>query len=1413
MEEILNQYCKQDNPGLLLLSMPTGFGKTYNVLNFIYFNYKEFAKQKRKILFITNLKKNLPIDELKKRFIANRNEEDFEKYVLFIDSNFEPVIKNLLNLDQQIPDKFKNKIYLQLKKYIEMLQHEQLPSDFKENIKTDIRKNIEPAFRDIIKKTLSENFKTKKARLSAIKNNQDYQWIGKLYPAVFTDDKTILFLSIDKFVAQNTTLIEPSYYFSERFINKSLIFIDEFDTTKETVLKNIIQSGLRNRVDLIDLFLNIHNHLMQSECPEVLLQESKWRKQQSSAKNWLSLREQIESLREKANYIFKKYQLQHICKSHDNFSTKERNFLFYDYKFHNVLDRNQRVEIIGDINSRTNWINAFNIKDKKTGIDIQELLSTITGYLSYFQTGIKYLANNYRHLKEEDKGGQETFPFKLAIQTVLNNFHLKDVEFLTRKILEDDLPYGLQPYQGTIQNQTFYDRGFRYYDIVDSDEHDTLSKIYMFNFSRTPESFLAGVCSKALVVGISATAGLYTNIGNYDLKYLKSRLGDSFIRIKDDALVKLKNAYNEATQGYNKVSIKTKFIGTDIQKEAIKQLEDLFNDREIAQDLWNTLRHTITNDDEESIEFSFCRYVRALTAWKYFLDNPDCHAFLCLFSKLPKPSDPKFDLHILHKYAGFLLDSHQNTIEDSVADTFFVLSSNNFEVNKEKLLNELKDNKRRFIISAYQTIGVGQNLQFPVPSGLEPIHINSLPKHSNMDINGIYLDNPRNILVNIFGNNINDDEFIKYIFQLEFIRENGDFSLNQFKSKLDEAFHRYIGRYKPRRKAEDFTNPYNTNSYSRYLNKIIIQALGRICRTNMKAPKIHILADASIRKHLIGFSLPEDVIPIREYTALLESAGESTNQSEDLIEAQNCASHKSNQTAVYIRRQLSTPWTKQSVKKWQELREQVLYQPSIVKESECNINWNNIYLHLPKPADSYYFSHENDYDDIEVFFSDDYGKREVKEVSEQTARLKELMKIDGQAINIVDRVNDEDSTNLVITLKEFLLPYITNEKLITVGKRDKESTLNFRIIHDAEFYEKSGQKDEYLPSTDKFQRQHLTIESTKNVSKPIVKTIIKEQLIKRDISSRTLNLFDWAKLQLKGIWTFAAWDEDTDHVIFMEIQSNGNFEFYEIDGQDVLFNWQKFEKYRKFMTEDSSGDKIETLEGLVISDAGDINQIFITDEISIPDLSKIEAILKEVETELPEDKQSGDELANIVEEFLQEVSELDVEKFKSFSSELIKISNQPISKRDFKHLIAQYLGTTKKVGDKNIDVSSTSEAIRFRDYLLDKHEIRLKFPQDNQSKEDLFDASLNIKYFGETEKEAYYLVGDRRDNVQFHFKDACHLRKIVAVNDPNAVNGSKLIFRQLLETMDVDFVRTGQSTVIPFPFKYIREYKKFGDIK
>ena len=75
MKEILEQRCLgKDTTGLLLLSMPTGFGKTHNVLDFIYDNYRDFAEQKRKIFFITILKNNLPYIKLKDRFATDNAE-------------------------------------------------------------------------------------------------------------------------------------------------------------------------------------------------------------------------------------------------------------------------------------------------------------------------------------------------------------------------------------------------------------------------------------------------------------------------------------------------------------------------------------------------------------------------------------------------------------------------------------------------------------------------------------------------------------------------------------------------------------------------------------------------------------------------------------------------------------------------------------------------------------------------------------------------------------------------------------------------------------------------------------------------------------------------------------------------------------------------------------------------------------------------------------------------------------------------------------------------------------------------------------------------------------------------------------------------------------------------------------------
>lgn len=81
--------------------------------------------------------------------------------------------------------------------------------------KENLQDKYEKQFRAIIEEELNydENGtkRTKADKLNLINNDQNYQWIKKLYPAVSTDEKKIIFMSIDKFLVKNSTLIEPSY--------------------------------------------------------------------------------------------------------------------------------------------------------------------------------------------------------------------------------------------------------------------------------------------------------------------------------------------------------------------------------------------------------------------------------------------------------------------------------------------------------------------------------------------------------------------------------------------------------------------------------------------------------------------------------------------------------------------------------------------------------------------------------------------------------------------------------------------------------------------------------------------------------------------------------------------------------------------------------------------------------------------------------------------------------------------------------------------------------------------------------------------------------------------------------------------------------------------------------------------------
>nr|MDE6425142.1 DEAD/DEAH box helicase family protein [Ruminococcus sp.] len=217
MYNIIKKYCENENTnGLFLIDMPTGFGKTYSVLKYISDACNEEKNAKRKYFFITPLKKNLPVNELKKFFDETLKTKNFSEKVLVIKSNVEMVMENYPKIVDSIPDdikktpeyeKLSSKLFF-LKKY----SHNSQMREIYEESEYNFRIKIEPAFRKMLMKKLSGEFrKNKKSKLYAVKTDKKWQWLGKLYPTVFTDDYQIYFMSMDKFITRNSTIVEPSY--------------------------------------------------------------------------------------------------------------------------------------------------------------------------------------------------------------------------------------------------------------------------------------------------------------------------------------------------------------------------------------------------------------------------------------------------------------------------------------------------------------------------------------------------------------------------------------------------------------------------------------------------------------------------------------------------------------------------------------------------------------------------------------------------------------------------------------------------------------------------------------------------------------------------------------------------------------------------------------------------------------------------------------------------------------------------------------------------------------------------------------------------------------------------------------------------------------------------------------------------
>lgn len=207
------------------------------------------------------------------------------------------------------------------------------------------------------------------------------------------------------------------------------------------------------------------------------------------------------------------------------------------------------------------------------------------------------------------------------------------------------------------------------------------------------------------------------------------------------------------------------------------------------------------------------------------------------------------------------------------------------------------------------------------------------------------------------------------------------------------------------------------------------------------------------------------------------------------------------------------------------------------------------------------------------------------------------------------------------------------------------------------------------------------------------------------------------------------------------------------------------------------------VEGLMYSDIDNIHAILLTREKTLPNISALMNTLMETDAK---ERVSKKLLLEAIDDF---------EKDNIDSRECIS---------EWKNKVAAETEMITKKAMKKILNMRTGIASKFNRFLHEKYGVWI----DGELRKGEFEATyqignlLNIKYeYNEKDyldgRTFVYYVGAKSKRLAY--PNACCMRKVISL-------GEELEYEEVLPLMAVEFVRNSQYTVLPFPFKYLREY-------
>lgn len=938
MKEILKNHIEEMNKGLFLLDAPTGYGKTTAVIDYIVDYLKDENTDIKRIFFITNLKKNLPWDMLQDKI----SEKDFEEKCLVLLPYWEHIIKKFDDNKITNPIVRKSEQYLSLKVDIDSIN--KLKDDINDekninqvakltskkilhSLEKKVERDSEPRFREFIKKEFFNN----KASYEKQKVLKDNSWIEELYPICRLEKYKVVFCTINKFFLPFDPFYKmPFHIYNDELIKKSLIFIDEFDEAKKTLLDTIISDGIKLKIDIVKLFLNIHYALQNINIPKALEKLSEADSKRLEKYNKMKAqREIIEANKIKFKEIIDKYELNYLLKTKN--SKNDKSFLFCDGNYVTITRDSSIKKLISyiDEDEEQRLIEAVAKKEKislndlsknpgrkikKNQIEVSDLIKEIIAAINHFITGATWISKYYMNYQISIKEPSSNYyTIEEATRSVLSVFNIGEeyYDYLVEMIMVENTEAKLYYYENDYKGY-FMKHGLSLLEVEDSDYHNMQSVIHLFKFNITPEELLLRLSHESRIIGISATATLDTVLGNFDLEYLRKHLKDNFYSISVEESKRLEEDFNRKQSFYQEkeimvdVNVLGDYATLDDKEKCVKVIDCIFKSIESRNKYVRYL---------ESLDNTYYYLIVLMLAqsYYYFIRDESLKSFISFLNSFPvkKHSDKTFD------------KLYQEDIEEVLNDIskeckIHYLNGDNFDDELEIIHAELYNNQRCFVITTYQTVGTGKNIQYCYPKD-KSSNLVITENKGYKDFDGIFLLKPTNLVQFLsYDSEQKMYDLSKFIFQQEYLYKKKYLYYYQMMDNIINAFRKLY-----------FGNMYaqiRTKNNDLFINtaKIVIQAVGRICRTKNKNKRILITVDYEIVERIqqVKEALDERLLNY-EFKKLL---GVKIEEKEKLIEPYQSLNSQArfeiNGKAWNVKR------NKQNNIEWQELRDYVLKNPT-----------------------------------------------------------------------------------------------------------------------------------------------------------------------------------------------------------------------------------------------------------------------------------------------------------------------------------------------------------------------------------------------------------------------------------------------------------------------------------------------------